>query len=207
MTDEELEQYYANLLIMQYASKPKAYATIIATAALFIMNQLPVAVQDAFSIDTAIGVQLDVLGKYVGISRNGYTFSGPITLDDDDYRQVIKMKIVQNNNGSSLYDIENVLNIFFDGAFALFDYGIMRLSYFFTTEIGSNDLAEFLVKQDLLPKPMGVQLSCVIYVPDFTKFFGFRTYENQAFKSTTFNTYSNYDEDTEFLNYGDIING
>ena len=81
MTNEELADYYASLLILQYATKPKAVATIQTTVTPVIMNQLPTAIQDGFDLDTAVGVQLDTMGKYVGASRRGYTSTGaPVVL-------------------------------------------------------------------------------------------------------------------------------
>jgi hypothetical protein len=46
-TDQELIDYYADLLILQYKQKPKAYATIQTIVKNVIMNQLPVAVENA----------------------------------------------------------------------------------------------------------------------------------------------------------------
>src|ERR1019366_7642336 len=50
---------------------------------------IPLAVQDAFNItgsNLAVGVQLDVVGKYAGVTRNGAGLSGQlVTLDDADF--------------------------------------------------------------------------------------------------------------------------
>jgi hypothetical protein len=66
---QTLQDYYSNLLILQYHNKPKAVATIKALAGLAAYDGLPFAVRDAFDINTASGKQLDVLGKYIGFSR------------------------------------------------------------------------------------------------------------------------------------------
>jgi hypothetical protein len=66
----ELVQYYSNLLIIQYNLKPKASATIELMVTELIANGILFDIRDGYNIDTAVGVQLDVLGKYIGVNRN-----------------------------------------------------------------------------------------------------------------------------------------
>lgn len=68
-------EYYANLLIVQYKSKPKAFETIKAYITQAVIDCLPIDVRDGFDLTTAIGAQLDILGKYIGKPR---TFNGII---------------------------------------------------------------------------------------------------------------------------------
>ncbi len=170
-TTADLIDYYAKLLILQYRGQPKAFATIQALVNPVIMDQLPVAVQNAFTLGTAEGVQLDVIGKYAGVSRYGYDFSGPVTLSDEDFTQLIRIAIITNSSGSSLADIQSLLDFFFPGILFVFDHQDMRMSYFFDSDAGSTTLAQVFVKQARLPKPMGVQLATLIYTTDL-KFFG-----------------------------------
>lgn len=65
----DLINYYANLLIIQYNDQPKAQATIALLAKEILMNGVMLDVQNGYNIDTAVGVQLDVLGKYEDIDR------------------------------------------------------------------------------------------------------------------------------------------
>jgi hypothetical protein len=205
MTDEELAIYYADLLILQYRGKERAYATIEALALLGVVNQLPLTVQDAFDLDTAVGVQLDVLGKYVGVSRNGYTFSAAVVLTDDEYRLLIKVAIVRNYSGSSLKDIQDLLFQFFPETLLVFDYLGMRISYFFNASIGSQALAEVFVESGVLPKPMGVEMGVLVYSFDIDNFFGCQTYLTAAHNVHGFNTYTVYDMDAPWLNSADIL--
>jgi hypothetical protein len=69
MTYEEIVNYYVNLLIKQFYDKPKARATIYAVVRQLIADQLPLAIQNGFDIETSVGKQLDILGKYIGGSR------------------------------------------------------------------------------------------------------------------------------------------
>lgn len=64
-----LIDYYANLLIVQYHNKPKATATIKLLAKLLLANLILLRIRDCFDWKTAIGAQLDIIGKWVGISR------------------------------------------------------------------------------------------------------------------------------------------
>ena len=64
-----LLQYYENLLIIQYNSLPKAQATIGLIAQTVLCDGVVQDIQQAYNLATAVGVQLDVLGKYAGIDR------------------------------------------------------------------------------------------------------------------------------------------
>ena len=68
-TLEQLKDYYANLLIVQYNGLPKATATIKMLAELILAKMLIFQVRDGFDWKTAVGVQLDILGKWLGITR------------------------------------------------------------------------------------------------------------------------------------------
>lgn len=55
----------------------------------------------AFDVDTAVGEQLDFLGKIVGQARGGF--------DDDTYRLLIKTRILTNKSRGTGPDFINVL--------------------------------------------------------------------------------------------------
>lgn len=69
--------HYVNLLIIQYHSKDKAKATISALVDTILANGLIFLINDAFNLETAVGVQLDTIGKYVGVDRF-YSVTDPI---------------------------------------------------------------------------------------------------------------------------------
>ena len=122
MSVQDTINYYSDLLIMQYADKPKAVATIKALAKLAVIDHSPLLVQDAYNLDTAVGVQLKVLAKYVGLPDQFYNFTGPIVPTDADLRVLIKLKIMQNNSSSSLADIQKLIKIFLSGHLTVFDH-------------------------------------------------------------------------------------
>lgn len=68
--------YYTNLLIVQYHNKPKAKATIELMTRLLWADMALMQLRDAFDWRTATGVQLDTIGKWVGVDRfyNGQLF-------------------------------------------------------------------------------------------------------------------------------------
>ena len=65
-----LIEYYADLLIIQYKTKANASATITAIIKALMIYDIITDVKNGYSLDTAIGRQLDVLGKYTGVSRS-----------------------------------------------------------------------------------------------------------------------------------------
>lgn len=204
-TIEELKTYYSDLLISQYNGKPNAVATIKALVGMTIMDKIAVDLINAFDLSSAVGDQLDVIGKYVGASRKVYTFSGTITLDDDDFRSLIKFKIIKNISKSSLYDIQVLINSYFGTSVLVFDTGNMQLSYMMDESIGSLDLAQALVVSNSLPVPMSVQLASVIYSNDIDKFYGYRTYDYAGFNVSPMNDYDSYDTDSPWLSYSDAL--
>ena len=215
MTNQELINYYADLLILQYKGKPKAYAMIQTLVTPVIMDQLPTQVENAFNVlgsQIAQGVQLDVIGKYAGASRSGVGFNGsPITLSDSDFLTLIQFAIIKNNSGSSLATIESLLFQYFPDEVLVFDYQNMQMSYLINSSIGSQNLVQLLVTEGLLPKPMGVALASVIYAPIITAFFGMTDYILYTLtglteaNSSPFNTYESYQLDWPWLDYDDSI--
>lgn len=186
MTDQDLIDYYKDLLILQYRGKEKALATVDALVKMAIANQLADAVQSAFTIDSAVGVQLDVVGKIVGATRYGHDFSGPVTLDDEDFRQFISLCVVQNSIGSSLKDVQELLAAYFPGTMFVFDHLSMRINYFIDSDAIDPTLAEFFIMSGRLPKPIGVQLGSVVYIPTIDDFFGFTRNGHPAYNTTGF---------------------
>lgn len=68
--NSDLLQYYKNLSILQYRTGPKALGTIEVLANCATCDGLPEELRYAFNLDTAVGAQLDILGRIVGVPRN-----------------------------------------------------------------------------------------------------------------------------------------
>lgn len=185
-----------------------AASTLNATISITETDEvLLLAIQNGFNLETAVGVQLDTIGKYVGAARRFQGLTGPITLSDDDYRQLIRVAVLTNNAQSDLASIQDFIFLFFSGTMQVIDYQDMRLSYLVSTNIGSSDFVQAFIAQNLIPRPMGVQVIGIIFVPSITKIFGFDTYELPSLPNNSpFNTYEDYDLDAPWLLYENVIN-
>jgi hypothetical protein len=68
-TAQELIDYYTNLLIIQYNGKERSRAHVANLVREAVANGIYFEVQDAYALETAIGVQLDVVGIYQDVDR------------------------------------------------------------------------------------------------------------------------------------------
>ena len=73
MTTDELKKYYTDLLIIQYKGLPKARATISALAGEAVADSIMTQVRDCWNLETAVGAQLDIIGRIWGLTRYIYT--------------------------------------------------------------------------------------------------------------------------------------
>lgn len=150
---------YTGLVTSEHADKPKFVATLSALVQCFVdLQNLELQIPFDFDLDQAIGVQLDAVGKWVGITRNvntpltGVYFSldidglgfdqgvwqgpfdpttGVVSLDDDTYRLLIRAKIGANNWDGTLGTSAAILNSIFGGGTYVFivDNGDMSIDY------------------------------------------------------------------------------
>lgn len=176
---EELLQYYKNLLILQYNKEGgTARATIDLLVRQVLGALIAQQVQDAFNIDTAIGAQLDILGKYLGVERSKLSYP---QLSDEQFRIVLKFAILKNNNLSSTEAISDSLEAFFGNEVTITDNKNMTIRY----NIGGNiseQIIDILVSKKLLPKPMGVKVE-ILHKDAFFGFYGsnLQTFDNGIF--------------------------
>lgn len=201
MTTFDYGKYLSSLLIIQYHGKQKARATIEALAKMFPVD-LMFAVRDAFDIDTATGKALDVLGKYVGVSRNYIDQGGEVkTLTDDEFRILIKFKAISNTSTASHYDIDMALYNFFGTRVRATSSGNMQMTLFVPAD--AENVIEAAIQQRALPTPLGVEANRIVV--QNARFFGFVDYKNQyAVYKTGFRDYNEPDKDGETLNYDKV---
>lgn len=64
--------YYSKLLIAQYRNSPKAQQTIQLFADQSFINGFAIEESVCFDLETAVGAQLTILGRIVGVPRNIY---------------------------------------------------------------------------------------------------------------------------------------
>lgn len=169
---DALADYYAGLLIIQYFKKQKAIEHVKVDTKAYFLDDLYSQIRDAFDIDTAIGVQLDTLAKYVGTQREIVGEAGTF-LTDDDLRTIINLKIIQNNSNHSDEQIDQLIFDFFGATVVVADNFNMTMTYILPDTIP--DLITQVVNSKALPKPAGVGILLIV-VPDPTNIFGFHNY-------------------------------
>lgn len=246
-TVAELLNYYINLIIIQYYDKPKMRDTISLLVEQALADNVTFDVRDGFDIDTAVGQQLDWIGKYVGIARfyQGQNFegvlfsfvtylndtptaeqtgfstfadfetkegswiqysdvvSGSLSLSDDDYRVILKLKILQNNINHSHKAIDDGLFEFFGTDIRAESTGDMQMLYFVPASLTA--IMQVAIDKDVLPRPMGVGIGYLIVEDD--GFWGMGTYEGggPAF-AKGFATYADIDtKEGEMLTYDKLL--
>ncbi|QIE87969.1 DUF2612 domain-containing protein [Pseudomonas nitroreducens] len=183
---------YIGLITTEHSDKPKFMAMVEAVVqpmvdALNASQGLPAD----FDLDLAIGAQLDVVGLWVGISRNvnaplsGVYFSldvvglgfdqgawkgpfdpdtGIISLDDETYRILIRAKIGANRWDGTLGQSKQILDLIFSGDTHVFieDRQDMSILLGISGEIPSAVFLALLTGGYIPIKPEGVRMS--VYV-------------------------------------------
>lgn len=202
MSEFNYAEYLSNLLIIQYHNLPKASATVQALGADF-PDDLIFAVRDGFSLKTATGVQLDILGKYLGTDRYYINTSGALTaLNDQEFSLLLQLKAIANNSNCSHESIDNALFDFFGTQIRAESTGNMEMTFFIPA--GATPVMIASLQKDCLPRPMGVGVRYVVV--QTSPMFGFVTYQNQyAYYKTGFRTYDNPDKVGEILNYFKVV--
>lgn len=198
----DIKDYYANLLIIQYRNLPNARGTIESLVGESYADGLSLDVLNGFDLETAVGEQLDILGKYIGLNRQVKLFLPDQTtlLNDDDYRTLLKLKLITNNGRASTGEIKKSLYELFPQTIRVYDNRDMSYTYFVSDTL--QDLMKVIVSEELLPLPMSVEYRLIFVSKDVTKFFGFSHYNGINNSPNGFTRYSegfrNY-----FLRYKD----
>lgn len=180
---------YTTLITSQHRNKPRFAAIVSLLAGAFgSVADAMLGLVPAFDIDTAVGVQLDVIGLWVGIARrqvipipnvfftwndadlgwNYASWKGPFEpsegvtfLDDSTYRAVLKAKIGSNYWAGSNQDLTQI------GEEALSEFNIQcftidNLDMTITVYILGAPTAVLIqmIKRGVVPpKPAGVRVT------------------------------------------------
>ena len=256
-----LIDYYKNLLIMQYRDKPKALGHVGVVLDAGMIYDVAIAVRDGFNIETAIGAQLDILGKIIGSDREitgtaftrdyfGYgeysdtsfvfksyttyptfspngsyfgarryscascnyyplrlysaapsevataqyrTFGGTyqrnvpdvqffsyrnstgslFELNDEEFRQILKLLIVKNHTLGSAKEIDDLLAVTLGSDVIFTDRQNMTISYIFPET--QRRFVTIAKSEDLLPRPSGVGMT-VAFTPYIRSIFSYSRY-------------------------------
>lgn len=180
---------YTKLITSQHRNKPRFAAMVNLLAGSFgAVADSMLGLVPAFDVDTAVGVQLDVIGLWVGISRrqtipipnvfftwddaglgwNYASWKGPFepsqgvtVLDDETYRAVLKAKIGSNYWNGSNQDLTEI------GETALSEFDIqcftidnMDMSItIYILGAPTAVLIEMIKRGVVPPKPAGVRVT------------------------------------------------
>lgn len=196
---------YSNLIIYQYANKPKAKATIdaILGEADIIIDNLT-DLMNQWDIDVARGHSLDIIGRRVGVSRTlpafiskgylgylgavggkpwgdgawyraGESIGDSVILNDDDFRFLIRAKIYKNFQNGTLDYVLNSLRSLLTENANLEDNYDMTVNIYFPFSLLSSLQFYMMQSLDILPRPMGVMYN---YIDISTQEFGFDGFFN-----------------------------
>ena len=195
---------YLALVPSENASKPNLTAAIAALCQPFVDEQNQFAyMMGAFNLDTAVGVQLDAVGQWIGISRalavplpNVYfsfdtsalgwdqgTWQGPndsstgqVSLADDAYRTLLRAKIGLNTWDGTMASLVTILNEVFVGSAALIfvtDNQNMTISVSVAGPLPTAVQLALLRSGLVVPCPSGVMMNYFVTSINNTPLFGF----------------------------------
>lgn len=149
---------YLKLITSEHSGKPKFTGLLTS-----VLEKADIAVDfdSAFDIDTAVGVQLDVLGIILGVSRilNFQPSDGSSSiLIDNDYRSLLKAKIIMNQWNGELGTLSDALSSWDPSLnFVIKDNQNMTADILV---LGTNDLQKELITNGyVVPKPAGVEFN------------------------------------------------
>ena len=180
---------YTNLLTSEHNQKPNFVASVTASVqpfadALAVLSTFP----KLFDIDTAVGSQLDVVGQWIGASRElaipltgvyfafdtagvGFdqgTWLGPFdsttsltSLPDDSYRTFLRAKIANNQWDGTIPSAYEFLDPVFPGdQVVIQDYQDMTMLVGVIGSASLNAVTTALLENGYLDvKPMGVRIN------------------------------------------------
>lgn len=189
-------QTYIDLLTSQHRAQPKFSAMVAMNVQPFVdCMTLLESVPTLFDIDQAVGQQLDVIGEWVGISRN---LVSPITsyfawdlvgvgwdqgtwklpsdpavgltvLPDTHYRALLKAKILNNHWDCDIPDAYTLMNTVFSQfgfTIAIKDNGNLTMDLILVGATPPDLLLWDLFYFGLLDiRPAGVQITSRTYAP------------------------------------------
>jgi len=104
------------------------------------------------------------------------------TLNDDEYRILLKLKSYKNRSNGTTQEINDALYAIFGLNIMMVDQLDMSIAYFCTPQYSR--LAQIALDEEFLPKPMGVNIFAIFEISNITKLF--------SFTSPYFNGFTDY---------------
>lgn len=157
---------YLNVITSEHRGQPKYMAMLTAYLRKLQDAQMVLEAFDLhFDLNEAIGAQLDKLGEVVGRSRilQFQPVGSSAVLDDDNYRLIIKAKILQNQWDGTIEDMGNLFKqIFPDMTIEIIDNQNMSMEIQ-VLGLKNNIQLQMLNNGYIIPKPEGVRIK-VAYI-------------------------------------------
>lgn len=201
---QKLIKGYVDLLEVQYHDKPKAKATIKLLIETLLADMVMFKIrEECLNVDLSVGVQLDHIGKWVGVDRyfkgqmfdkfklfgfntyndlngdnlshgfstydtfesdtgNGFLIYPLILsvknkLNDDDFRILIKLKIVKNETNMTAKNIDdNIYQLFKNVVYTTWGE-CMEMTYNYDFKL--SNIIELTKEKECLPAPTGVKIN------------------------------------------------
>ena len=212
---DDLQKYYASLLIRQYIGKIKATAYTKIFAKVGSGDFAPVLLQDGILDINGVGVQLELVAKILDIDRffirtvdnnisqtvnyqddisQTVNVQQQYTLSDHDFSIILQFRSIQLFTKKTYKEIDNVLWDFFGNAIVAY-MDRMQISYLISLTDINDNIIDTLIYKNLLPHPTGVGIKIILKRETAdTLFFSYET--DETFDLTT--PYVGYSENDTF---------
>lgn len=188
--------FYLDLVTSEHSTKPKymAWLSVLLTP-LIDAIKLNEDVKKAFDLNTAIGAQLNIIGKWLEQPRQvGFqpTDGSSSILSDNYYRTVLKAKVVKNQWKGTISNFYSFWNVLFRGQplqIYLVDNQDMEPIAIIWSSSVDQMMQDLIANNYIVPKPAGLGLTVRRIDADTT--FGFFGTEFTGFNTGTFWTPDN----------------
>lgn len=164
-------------ILWQYENAERLKALILAQQTFFedaVTTFWDDYLDNIFNISTADSFGLRMWGIILGIQRPSYDVGGtPTTFSDEQYRLLLKSRVMLMRMNASSFDINKYLSFLFSGnPVFLYDNLDMTITYFFNYHLSDEDTAVLAI-DGVLPRPTGVKAIVEFAVIDEPLIFGF----------------------------------
>lgn len=171
------ENFYLNLITSEHATKPKYMAWVKELLRPFIEAiKLNDDIKKAFNLNTSVGVQLDTIGKILVLDRRVNfepTDGSSSLLDDDNYRFILKAKVIKNQWKGTISDFYTFWNTLMGQELNIFlvdNQNMDPVAVVWDSQVDSMT-QDLLSNGYIIPKPAGLGLTIRKIDPD--DLFGF----------------------------------
>jgi len=218
MTTDE----YLALITSEHRSRPKFVATVQASVSPFArIQEVLLSLPREFDVDTAVGVQLDAVGVWIGRSRyvgapitgvymewdttaalgwEGGVWKGQfdpdagiVNLPDDSYRMLLKAKIAANQWDGTIPGAYAIWERIFTGSYLIIEDLQDMTMAIGVSGIPLSTLDTELLERGYLPlKPAGVRIRDYAVVPAAGVLFAWDMETSSAFAGWETGNWTNY---------------